>query len=881
MADKEVSFTVMVKDAGSAALKQIEAAAGKVSERLLGLKDVLSAATGALGAFSVATIVKDMIDLGTAADATFRQIASSLPTAHEGMAQFKEDVESIATASGRSLEGIEASAALIARAGVSSAQDLTQQLDAAAKLADVTGASVDDAAQLLIQLRREFGLTGEQALDTAAKLAAAARGHVDVVELFSAFQSSAPIFEKFGIDVDTGTKAIVALVGAGFGIRQVRGEINKLDGSGIRDLAAQASVATNAMGDFETRLEGVRGGTARLNEGLKTEFSRGLEDLGLRILPSVNTALRGTVELLDLMKSGNWSAVIAGVIGKQSDLDEASGANRAPTHMTFTTARTLEQQGLKPPKLKLPESAADKEKDEAAANAAAQAKVEIDKLALADQQATDKANELARAQRSTLKAGIEQALGALTGGLAQAASQAIDDHIAQLAREVLLNESLTDAEKTRLLQQLDLTSKLEHVKSAGTPAMNRTSNDLQAAGSSGTDINASLTALMRDEVDLIALKRQIVALGGDDHDVQAKILEIEQKRAGLTGQLVKPAHDVADSARYQTQAIEEQARAIMDSVGGAIALGNALGIVSGHTADTLQSITQIAAGIKPLMNEIGNLGEANADGSPKATTASVFEVARPIVDGIINITGQQNTKTGQTIGGAVGGAVTGGEIGSMFGLEGKAIGSVVGGFAGLASGLLGLTHSASQTADALRKVRAGQDSVASSLAGWRAQITGTAADQKTAAIFQLRVQYDQIIETIESTEAGKKQEAQRNKDLTTAKQLYDLQSAAIKNNTALMLQNNDAINVVNGYKLALEQFQFLTPYGPTAPPTPRAPVAHSPGSPDGDNPATFNITVNTMLDGKIAAQNTVKILRGASQANYGTTGRPADAMEFL
>jgi hypothetical protein len=930
-ADKEVSFTIKVKDAGSAALKQIEQAADRTKEKLFSFKDILKELTGVLAGFSVVELVKDMMDLGVAADKTFRQIASNLPTAHEGMAQLKEDIEALANASGRGLEGMEQSAAAIAKMGVSSAEELKQQLEAATMLADATGMGVDESAALLIQLRREFHLTGEAAMETAAKLAAAGRGKVDLSELFSAFQASAPIFQKFKIDVDTGTRAIIALVSNGMGMRQVRTVLHGLDGEGIRQLAAQATIASDAMEQLKKRTDDVREGTARANQALKNEFSSSLEDLGLKVLPKVNTALRGTIALLELMKAGNWGAVSAGFFGKQADLDALTAPKTLGVLQITHTAPTLESQGLGPQKkpFTLPMSQEEKKKIEEAARKLRELRLEFDSLAATSEQgklkseafteAVNKYAEKARAAKlpaAELNAelarlhavaaqihrdelekakefaiGIDSALGAITGNLAQAASLAITERAAKLEREIKLNKLLTEEEKKRLLATVGKTRDIEQALNSAKPVQERTKDTLASVGLPGHSPGGDITALNDEQLQLLAHQREIVKAGGDDKEIRTQLLEIDRKRAEILKVMVEGSKHTFDLDREHTREIEDQAHAIQETVTGAIQLGHALHVVSDHSAATLQSILGIATSIAPLRDEIGNLDKSDKDGKPKATAGSVIAKARPIIDGLINITGQQHTSAGRSIGGAVSGAATGAEIGSIIPGFGTAAGAVVGGLTGMVSGLLGARKAADEVARAMQMMK---DQTAASLADWRAQITGTMADQKAAALLDLRVKYDNILQTIEQTEAGKKMEEQRNKDLADAKSLYEKNKAALEANTTAILQSANIINNVNGYKLQLQLFNFSPAYGPQGSTPAGNTGSGSPGgsgtgggggggSPGGGTEGSHggDLTMNVVIDGKVLATSVVRQFRKVSQANYGTTDRVADAMASL
>lgn len=339
MSDKDVSITIKLKDAASAGLKSMESAADKVREKFFDLKEVMGMAAGALEAFTLGVVIKDMIELGVATDKTFRQIAANLPSGIEGIHELKEGIAALAIESGRSLEEMHAAAAGIAKLGVSGAEELQQQLTAATLLSDATGTDLTASAELLVQLRREFHLTGEQALETAAQLASVSQGRVSLDELMGAFRRASPQFQKFQIDAETGMRAIVSLVAEhGLAARQVGQELNKLDGAGIRQLAAEAKLSATAMADLQQRADLVRQSAENTGAGLKAKFTDVLEDLGTTVLPLVIGGLKVLSFWMDVISGkGNHSSLPAyiaelreiGALAANSHLNIAPGSSQA------------------------------------------------------------------------------------------------------------------------------------------------------------------------------------------------------------------------------------------------------------------------------------------------------------------------------------------------------------------------------------------------------------------------------------------------------------------------------------------------------------------------------------------------------------------------
>jgi len=196
------------------------------------------------------------------------------------------------------------------------------------------------------------------------------------------------------------------------------------------------------------------------------------------------------------------------------------------------------------------------------------------------------------------------------------------------------------------------------------------------------------------------------------------------------------------------------------------------------------------------------------------------------------------------LGGAASGAATGAMIGAMGGPVGVAVGAIIGGAAGLVGGFLGAQHGAEAAAAALKAMQTNETQVAASLANWRAQITGTAADQKAAALLGIKMTYLQVQAQIEQLEAGKKMEEQRNKDLAEAAKLFqDAMTHAAGSVTGAI---STMVNMVNGYKLQATIFGAAFPGGPTS-----APPPSSSSSSSGDLNVTLALNGETLGKGVI------------------------------
>lgn len=259
--------------------------------------------------------------------------------------------------------------------------------------------------------------------------------------------------------------------------------------------------------------------------------------------------------------------------------------------------------------------------------------------------------------------------------------------------------------------------------------------------------------------------------------------------------------------------------------------------------------------------------------------------------------GLTTNKWGGAALGALGGAGAGAAMGAtMGGPIGAVAGGIIGAGAGLVSGFFSAKHSAEDAAKALKQMEMNAAQVRQSLADWRAQITGTAEDQRAANEADLRWKYLSLIQTIEQVEAGKKMEAQREKDLKEAADLYAMAQKQLTDTTNDL---NDAfsgmINAVQGYKLNLALFNYSPALGPTTTSGGAGSGGGSGGGgggggsggggsggghgfEEGDNK---NIVVQLVLDGKVIAKSTVDQFRKVSQRTFGSSDKIAESMALI
>jgi len=313
MAPKDVSFTIKAKDAASAELKRIENGLSQLKGKLFDFGNIWKMALGSLAGFSLSVIIKDILDLGTAVDKAMRQIAASLPTGVAGLRELSKTIDAVAEASGRSTEDIRAAAVEIARLGVSGPQEVQARLRAAVTFADATGADLRETVQGLDQVMDTFSLSAAQAEQALAGIVSAASGRTDVESLFAGFQRAAPVVAKLGVDAETTTRALVALLDRGMNAKQAGAFLASLDASGIRQLAKEATIGGDALQRMHEKAAFVQGSAERATGVLKNRLSAVLADIGTKLLPLANAGLQILNNALDLLVGRNWGQIMGNI----------------------------------------------------------------------------------------------------------------------------------------------------------------------------------------------------------------------------------------------------------------------------------------------------------------------------------------------------------------------------------------------------------------------------------------------------------------------------------------------------------------------------------------------------------------------------------------
>jgi DNA-binding phage protein len=575
--EKSVSFTVKIKDAATAALKQIENGVNGTISKILSLKGAFGALAGVTAGFSLGVIIKDLYDMAAAADKAMRAIAANLPTGLEGIRQLRVEMDELATASGRSFEEVRNAAIEIAKLGVSDPAEVLERLSAALKLSDGTVTDLTSDVQGLDQVMDAFNLTAKEAGEVLAKIASAARGRTDIESVFEAFQGAAPVFRKLGVDVDTATKAIVALLDQGLKGKQLRQALNEYNADGLRELAKGAKIAETAMADLDKQAGITRDGLDRTEQRLKDTLEKRLDSLiektGL-LARGIGVTLLGALEKLSSPRLLNAFGATLGLPGLGSIVGSGTAS---PATFTYpkndlgnygrTHVQTEEER-------KKAEADFQKATDEAR-KSMEEGNRELDETIRKTEQARALA-KAAQAEAAGLIATIGTATLELTGRVTEAAIKGIEERNNKLREEIVLNTALTDGEKIRLLEQIKINEQGEKQKV----------------------LDDKSTQQKKDLLEYV--KGIHVAEIGIGNAVGKTVETDEQRVQRLTN---------------MAQAIERAAR-------GATQLAQAFGIVDQQAAAALESVVQIAANIPAAM--AGDLGATLSVAGGVASIVSNF-----------------------------------------------------------------------------------------------------------------------------------------------------------------------------------------------------------------------------------------------------------------
>ncbi len=241
-------------------------------------------------------------------ETSMRAIRAQLPKPGEDLTPVRDVVRDLSEEFGDAASDVakfaEANAAYSKSAG-----ELANRTRAVFLAAKATGSDPAQLAGGLDLLADAFNLSGKEAGDALAKLAAYSRGATQLTDSLSTLQAAAPALQKAGVSFDVAAKALVTIgEQSGDNAKQAAKRFKELAEGGadgarqIRELAAAVPTATNALADLEerakTRAAGLGDTVARIGSHINTL----LRDIGEKFAPLARAELEGilgVVERLD------------------------------------------------------------------------------------------------------------------------------------------------------------------------------------------------------------------------------------------------------------------------------------------------------------------------------------------------------------------------------------------------------------------------------------------------------------------------------------------------------------------------------------------------------------------------------------------------------
>lgn len=312
-------------------------------------------------------------------------------------------------------------------------------------------------------------------------------------------------------------------------------------------------------------------------------------------------------------------------------------------NMLESTAEEYARQGAKSP---VEEAEA---KIKSLVNEAQHAGVSLKEINDAVTRIREGAAKMSAAAGKAIRDDVTTQLLAVSGTAVQQAENAARIQIEQMREKVKLSHDLTDAQKAQAYVEIEATSKALDVRTK----LLTLDEQIAAFKLHDTDVNKGDAPPISDYVALNALQlRAMQQLNGlvegteEWKRVKQQIRDLDAQRISMGLRQLTIANLIKDIearlVREQTQRIRDQAAAIQTSVGMATQLAQAFGLMGESTAAVFQNITQVASSIKPLLNEIGNLGKVDGGGNPLATLGSVLGMAGPLIGGVSALVGLFN-----------------------------------------------------------------------------------------------------------------------------------------------------------------------------------------------------------------------------------------------
>lgn len=589
------------------------------------------AAAGALGAAMISVGVK-ATTMAAEVERGLLRIERVVPGAVGQMARLKEEVEGLSRISPRTQADLARAADAIARGGVESVEGLALRLQATTRAADASGEELTGIIGGLDQALDLFGMSSADSEGMLAKLFATAKGRFPLEDLFAALQSGAKIINEFGIDFETATRALGALLERGLTAKQAAstlkeyGELGREGADAIRALAESHVIATDAVQDYDAAILRSRDSMDSAWAIAKNNFAAVMIDLGERILPTVTQAAKAAAGAMALVTGDVEDVYVAAAASSvrtrgadvtssrfRADVSRLNrnvvGGNTAKElagmslaelgQMQLNLARFTTETGAATSEVRLLEAAL------------ATAQVNAAKLALTQAQAAVATADAARAGA----AGATGGTAVLTPEQIKARQKAQEELLETLRKNAIEAGKVVD----KLMAEWDAKQRAvsEDFKRWSVEMTRTLVDDIQAefapriaaalevgntAFAEGLQAEMAKAVAAQKEIERIAARKDIGVV------VTRETLERLQTQKELVIDIRDAMREVKGTgAEPETNdGIEGAVRSIANAAAGALALAEAFGAVDESAARVAQSATIIAANIgAALKGDIG------------------------------------------------------------------------------------------------------------------------------------------------------------------------------------------------------------------------------------------------------------------------------------
>lgn len=628
------------------------------------------AAAGALGAALVGVAVQAS-HMAEEVEKGLKRVELAVPGATGRMGELRAEIRAMSLEGPHSQAQLAATAAEIGRQGVGSLEELQERLHAITRAADATGAEIGAIAGGVDQVFDLFGSRIGSADQVLQQLWATARGRAPLDEVFAAIQGAAPAVRDFGIDFNTATRALGALLDRGLTAKKAASELADLAKQGARgedvmkQLAAAYDVTANSAQEYEEAIKKANEAGAESWSQLKNNFNAVLIDLGQRILPIVTAELRGLLSILSLF-NGELDRMLA-----KPDLQQLASIGTLPDRIRANAA--VSNSPLRREMYEVANRVRER---------AVEGTLDLGGLSVTQLQNMKKAIDAFTAGVQSSVAAYDPLVDQITEAIAATGKlqEAEAERAANAKTDILTADQVARAEKARVATMLaaadEHEKKLRRMadvmgdisKAIGTSISDWQQEGTKAAAKLGDlqlEAQQYIATLLGDELKSaqLELDRRLAELRGAAaeadrraggaqspegdrlrglaEDVQRAFNKAEQLRGEaerFDAALVKAGGSLKDvgnaSKEINTttsdtlEKAREHARLLSEAARGALDLLDAFGLIDERTASILRNVVQVVANVGPLREALN---------APKPSAVDVIGAALPVVGGIAQL----------------------------------------------------------------------------------------------------------------------------------------------------------------------------------------------------------------------------------------------------